>query len=40
MNFIEGHEICIGLSAGIVIAPEDGNEDFLTKSAAVPDVTP
>jgi diguanylate cyclase (GGDEF)-like protein len=25
-NFIEGHEICIGLSAGIVIAPEDGNE--------------
>jgi diguanylate cyclase (GGDEF)-like protein len=25
-NYIEGHEISIGLSAGIVIAPEDGNE--------------
>jgi diguanylate cyclase (GGDEF)-like protein len=24
--YIEGHEIAIGLSAGIVIAPEDGNE--------------
>jgi diguanylate cyclase (GGDEF)-like protein len=25
-SFIEGHEISIGLSAGIVIAPDDGNE--------------